>query len=72
VSALVEGNAQYKQVRLINVDWDLHKKAPIAAELNVKRRSTLVMFRDGEEVARVVAGTSKSDIDSMFEFAVDG
>jgi hypothetical protein len=72
VSAVVAGNASYQKVRLIIVDWDTHRGDPIVSELKVRRRSTLVMFSGGAEVKRVVAGTSKSAITSLFEAATRG
>ena len=70
MSAIVDGNAKYKAVKLIRVTWDTFKDAPIARELNVSRRSTLVMFTGGKEVGRVVSQTSKGPIEALFKAAV--
>ncbi len=67
MSALVESNPEYEKVRLINVDWDEIRGAPLLKELRVPRQSTLVMFKGGEEVARVVAQTSEQAIEELFK-----
>ncbi len=66
MSALIDGNPAYKAVKVITVDWDTFKSAPIVEELDIPRRSTLVMFKDGEEVGRVVAQTSAKAIEPLF------
>lgn len=65
--ALLDSNPEYQNVKLIRVNWDDFKDAPITMELQVPRRSTLVMFNEGKEVGRVVAGTSASAIGALFE-----
>lgn len=70
MSALVESNPEYAKVRLINVDWDDNKGAPLLEELRIQRHSTLVMFKDGEEVARVVAQTSNKAIEELFKAVI--
>lgn len=67
--ALLDSNSDYRAVKIIRVDWDKHSRAPITRELNIPRRSTLVMFRDGKEIGRVVARTSKADIEPLFKAA---
>lgn len=54
----------------MKVDWDTFKGAPIVADLDIPRRSTLVMFSGGEEVGRVVAQTSATAIEPLFEAAL--
>ena len=68
--ALQEGNANYAAVKVINVDWTIFNKRPIVKELRVPRRSTLIMFNDGKEVARIIAQTSKKSIEDLFKAVV--
>lgn len=70
MSALVESNKDYSSIRMINVDWDDFKKAPIISELGVKRHSTLVMFKGGEEVGRLLAQTSTASIEELLKKAI--
>ena len=43
----------------------------LAKDLNVRRRSTLIMFKDGEEIARNIALTNRDLIEKMFKDAID-
>jgi len=70
VRALLESTPEYRAVKIIRVDWDKHSRAPITRELNIPRRSTLVMFRAGKEIGRVVARTGKADIEPLFKAAL--
>lgn len=70
--ALVADNNAYQAVKLIRVDWDLHRDDPIVAELKIPRRSTLVWFNKGSETGRVVARTAAQDIEPMFAAAIAG
>jgi thioredoxin 1 len=70
VSALQNSNPAYRRVKIIRVDWDRHSGDAIVRELNIPRRSTLVMFAKGKEVGRVVAQTSTSAIEALFRAAL--
>lgn len=65
IKALRAENKAYEKITFMKVDWDTNKSKPIARNLNIPRRSTLVMFKDGKEVGRIVAGTSKKDIQGL-------
>ena len=54
----------------MRVDWDSQSKDPIIKELGVGHRATLVMFRDGKEVGRVLWSASKSKIEPLFQAAI--
>ena len=68
--ALLDSNPGYRQVSVMRVDWDTFRDDAIVRELGVPRRSTLIMFRGGEEIGRVVARTSAQDIEPLFQAAV--
>ena len=70
MSALIDGNEAYQAVTVMRVDWDTFRDHQITKDLKVRRQSTLVMFKDGEELARVIAQTSSSAIESLFEQAI--
>jgi len=42
-------------------------KSPLASDLKLSRRSTLITFAKGKEVDRVVAQTGKDDIEALFK-----
>ena len=52
------------------VDWDMHRDDAIVDELRIPRRSTLVMFRGGKEIGRVVAQTDEAAIEALFKAAI--
>ena len=68
--ALIDNNAAYQAVTVMKVDWDRFSGDPIATELNVTGRSTLVMFSQGKEVGRVFGRTGAGDIEPLFKAAV--
>ena len=70
MSALLDGSPKYQAITVMMVDWDTFKDAPITSELKIPRRSTLVMFKEGEEVARVIAQTSESAITELFDTVI--
>lgn len=65
--ALLEQNPAYRTVTLMRVDWDTHRNSDLVRDLRIPRRSTLVMFNQGEEVGRVVAQTSEHAIEALFK-----
>jgi len=70
VSALMDENDAYANVKVINVDWDQYGNSDFARDLRIQRRSTLVMFKGGEEVGRVIAQTGKDAIEELFKAIV--
>jgi len=70
VSALIEQNAPYKNVKILRVDWDEHSESDIVNELGVTGRSTLITFNQGKEVGRVVSDTSEEGISAIFDAAI--
>lgn len=69
MSAL-KANPEYSEITLLRADWDTYRKSALRKELEIRRRSTLVMFSGGEEVARVIAQTNKGVIEDMFKAAL--
>ncbi len=70
MSALIDGNDAYQAVTIMRVDWDIFKGDEWVKALNVKRQSTLVMFKDGKEIDRLIAQTSSDVIEEMFAKAI--
>ena len=68
--ALIDSNPEYRSVEIIRVDWDRFRNDDVVRELRIPRRSTLVMFKGGREVARVVARTRSDDIEALFKAAL--
>ena len=68
--ALQDKHPELKAVTVMRVDWDTHRDSPIVDELGVRRRSTLVAFKGGKEVGRVVADTRESAIEALLRSAL--
>ena len=69
MSALLDSNSSYRSVAVVRVDWDQHRGSDLVKDLKVTRRSTLIMFKGGKEVGRVVAQTSTAAIEELFKAA---
>ena len=65
--ALLQNNPEYQAVTVIKADWDTYRNTPIINELGVRRRSTLIVFNEGKEVARVVAQSQPNAIEALFQ-----
>ncbi len=73
ISALREEKPDYdKAMTFMLADWDMWKDKPIVSEMNILRRSTLVVLRGEEELGRVVAETSKEKIQSLMDLGLKG
>ena len=70
MSALIDANEKYRVVTVFRVDWDTYRNDQITKDLNIRRRATLVMLKDGKEIDRVVAQTSARAIEPLFEKAI--
>lgn len=71
IGALRAENAAYNDaITFINVDWDQYGQGDLAQELNIPRRSTLVVMKGEEELGRVVARTSRGDIQALMDLAL--
>ena len=51
----------------VRVDWDDYGSHAVTTSRNIPRRSTLLVLQGDQELGRIVAGTSKSDIKSLMD-----
>lgn len=71
INALKSANPDYeKNIVFVNVDWDVHSGSDLSRSLKIPRRSTLVVLKGQEELGRIVAGTSKTDIKALMDTAL--
>jgi len=71
IDTLKTNNAAYDDsITFVRVDWDEFGRADLASELNIPRRSTLVVLRGNEELGRNVANTSRSSIQQLMDVAL--
>jgi len=66
-----ENPAYDQNLTMIQVDWDTYSGSPLVSEFNVPRRSTIIALKGNQELARSVAGTSVSDIQALFDAALN-
>lgn len=72
IGALRAENPAYNAaITFINVDWDEYGQGDLAQELNIPRRSTLVVMKGDAELGRVVARTSRGDIQALMDLALN-
>lgn len=65
-----ENPAYDKAITFVAVDWDEYGRHDVTTSRNVPRRSTLLVLRGNEELARIVAGTSVNDIKALMDKAL--
>ena len=71
ITALRAENAAYDEaITFVKVDWDTYRQADLTKALKIPRRSTLVLLRGDAELGRIVARTSKGDIQALLDLAV--
>lgn len=54
----------------IKVDWDAYGDHEVTTSRDIPRRSTLLVLRGEEELGRIVAGTSESDIKALLDIGL--
>lgn len=65
-----ENPAYDEKIVFYTVDWDDHGNGPLAKELGIPRRSTLVLLNGRTELGRIVAGTSTAEIQALLDKAL--
>jgi thiol:disulfide interchange protein len=71
INALRKDNPAYDQsISFINVDWDQWADGDLVKQLNIPRRSTLVVLKGDQELGRIVAGTAKDEIKALMDLAL--
>lgn len=71
IEALKADDPAYETaITFINVDWDLWGEGELVAQLNIPRRSTLVVLQGDQELGRIVAGTAKAEIKALMDLAL--
>ncbi|MEM9716362.1 MAG: thioredoxin family protein [Pseudomonadota bacterium] len=63
-------NPDYDAILFVRVDWDRYSKADITRDLDIPRRSTLVLLKGDQELGRLVAQTSVSAIKQLLDIGL--
>ena len=67
IGALRSANPAYEEMVFVKVDWDEYSRHEVTKSRNIPRRSTLIVLKGDEEIGRLVAGTSESDIKALMD-----
>lgn len=71
IGVIKSGNPAYAEnITFVRVDWDEFSRDDLARELNIPRRSTLVVLRGNQELGRNVANPSQSAIKQLMDIAL--
>lgn len=65
-----ENPAYDAAITFINVDWDDYGDSDLVRDMQIPRRSTLVLLKGRTELARIVAGTAKAEIRALLDQGV--
>mgnify|MGYP001029468494 CR=1 FL=1 len=71
IEELRSANAAYDaNITFIRMDWDTYGRSDYARSLGVRRRSTLILMRDGAVLGTVVADTRAESIRALMDLAL--
>lgn len=71
IEALKAADPAYNaSISFLNVDWDQWGEGALVQQLNIPRRSTLVVLKGKQELGRIVAGTDKAEIKALMDLAL--
>lgn len=70
ITALRSDNPAYDAISFITVDWDMWGEGDLVKQMNIPRRSTLVVLKGDKELGRIVAGTAKDEIKALLDLGL--
>ena len=71
MDALKADNPAYEQkISFLLVDWDTYQDGDLVKQLNIPRRSTLVVLKGDKELGRIVADTARDNIKALMDLAL--
>ncbi len=71
INALRGENPAYDaNIAFIKVDWDDYGTGKLSKQLQIPRRSTLVVLKGNQELGRIVAGTARGQIKDLMDIAL--
>ncbi len=71
ITTLRSDNPDYdRHILFVDIDWDLFQQDSLTRSLAIPRRSTLVVLKGDRELGRIVAGTSRSEIQELLDVAL--
>ena len=71
IQAIRAANPAYdKAITFLNADWDTWGNGDLVKQLNIPRRSTLVVLKGNKELGRIVAETDAAKIQALMDLAL--
>ena len=71
IAQLRAANPAYDSaMKFLRVDWDTYQSEEVTTSRGIPRRSTLLVLRGDQELGRIVAGTSVSDIQALLDLGL--
>lgn len=71
ISELRSSNPAYDSaMTFVRVDWDDFRRHEVTTSRGIPRRSTLLVLRGDAELGRIVAGTSRSQIQELMDLGL--
>ncbi|MEM6372293.1 MAG: thioredoxin family protein [Pseudomonadota bacterium] len=70
IAEAIAANPAYGELTFIDVDWDTFGRSQLTERLKVERRSTLLVMKNGREVARLVNEPYERPIRALLDSAL--
>lgn len=70
IADALAGNPAYADLTFVDVDWDTFGPSQMTQRLKVERRSTLLVMKRGEEVARLVNEPQARKVRALLDAAL--
>ena len=70
IAEAISTNPAYSELQFIDVNWDTYGRSRMAERLKVERRSTLLVMKNGSEIARLVNEPEAGKIRSLMDAAL--
>lgn len=70
IAEAISSNPEYSELQFIDVNWDTYGRSRMAERLKVERRSTLLVMKNGSEIARLVNEPKAGKIRGLMDAAL--
>jgi hypothetical protein len=70
IADLIREEPAFRQITFVDVDWDTFGPSQMAERLKINRRSTLLVMKQGEEIARLENAPQPDKLRSLLETAL--
>lgn len=67
IASLRRENPAYNAMLFVRVDWDTYKRHEVTTSRSIPRRSTLLLLKGDQEIARLVSETREAEIRAFLD-----